>query len=472
VANRKSPPPAPEYTEALRTLYALRRFGMRPGLETIRALLHALDDPQRAFRAVHVAGSKGKGSTAALTESILRAAGRTTGLFTSPHLASYRERIRIDGEPIAYEAVVDGLSRVTDAAETLRRRGALEHEPTFFETTTALGFQHFARSHVDAAVVEVGLGGRLDSTNVLDAPVAVLSTLELEHTEILGPTILDIAREKAGILHPGQHALLGVLPPSARAEVDRRAYAAGIPAWHLGEELRISDRTLSPKGQRFDLELPTRSVERVAIPLYGTFQPSNAALAVAAADRFAGALDFSLSANAIRQGARSVVWRGRLERVDTAPDLFLDVAHTPESARRVAESLGEISPFNAPEDSAILFGCLEGKRIAEILAALEPIARTLVIVPVSSGRSAAPAEIRRIATGRFPRLVQAGGAVDGLRLARAATGEAGLTLVLGSDYLVGEILREREGSGVGEPDLSDPGLGGSPAPAESAKVAR
>ncbi len=460
-----------EYAAALRTLFGLRRFGMRPGLETIRALLEELGNPERAFRSIHVTGSKGKGSTSAMAAAVLRAAGRHVGLFTSPHLVSYRERIRLDGTPIATEAVVDGLRRVTDAAEALRRRGALAGPPTFFEITTALGFLTFAEAKVDAAVVEVGLGGRLDATNVLAADVGVITTIELEHTEILGPTLHDVAREKAGILKPGQFAVLGRLPPEARAEVDHRAYTAGIPCWHLEEEVLVHDRVISEKGQQFAVTLPSRELRRLAIPLQGIFQPGNAALAIAAVDRFALATDRKISEAAVRKGLAAVVWRGRLERLEREPDLFLDVAHTTESALALAQSLGEIAPLAPPAESAILFGCLAEKPAARILEALAPLAETLVVVPVRSSRSASAPELRRLAAGRFPRIVEAPDALDGLRLARVATGPEGYTLVAGSDYLIGEILAAREGGASEEPDLSDPGIA-SDAPVPDAAKAR
>lgn len=453
-----------EYAATLRTLYGLRRFGLRPGLETIEALLHELDDPQRKFRSLHITGSKGKGSTAAMAESILRARGLRTGLFTSPHLVSYRERIRIDGAPIAPEAVVDGIRRTTEATERLARRGQLPHPPTFFETTTALGFLAFAEAGVEAAVIEVGLGGRLDATNVVPAAVAAITTIELEHTDILGPTIRDVAREKAGILKPGQHAILGRLPPTARAEIDRRAYAAGIPAWHLDEEIAVEDRAISERGQSFAVRAGTRRIDGLRIPLHGSFQPGNAALAVAAVDRFLYGSDRPLTDTAARRGLSKVVWRGRLERLDRAPDLFVDVAHTPESALAVAQSLAEIAPFAPPAESVVVFGCLAEKRVAEMLEALQPLAETLVVVPVRSSRTAKPPDLRRAAAGRFPRIVEAPNAVEGLRLARIATGREGFTLVVGSDYLIGEVLADREGAPEAEPDLSDPGVG---APADA-----
>jgi dihydrofolate synthase/folylpolyglutamate synthase len=445
-----------EYRRTLDALFARRRFGIRPGLEVIGALLADLGHPERAFRSVHITGSKGKGSTAALTEGILRAHGLRTGLFTSPHLASYRERIQVDREPIPADQVVAGVAKVDDVTARLRKAGSLERAPTFFEVTTAVAFDWFARSKIDVGVIEVGIGGRVDSTNVVDAPVGVITTLELEHTEILGRTLAEIAQEKAGILKPGMTGVVGRLPDEARRVVEARARAVGVPLWHLEEEIRIGERTLSPKGQTIDVELPGRRVAGLHLPLFGTFQATNAALAVAACARFLSARGEELSAKRTAAGLASVRWPGRLERVSRDPELFYDVAHTPESARAVAASLGEIFPLADPAECVIVFGSLKGKEVARILDALSPLAQTLVVVPVRSDRTVPPAELRVHAVGRFPRIVMARSVEEGLRLARVATGTDGFTLVVGSDYLVGELLRPSGGSD--EPDLSDPGV--------------
>ena len=446
---------ADRYRTSLDRLFRRRRFGLRPGLEVEQALLRALGDPQRRFPSVHVTGSKGKGSVAVMTAAILTAHGLRTGLFTSPHLASYRERIRIDGRPIPPAAVVDGIDRLEAVAETLEAEGAIDRSPTFFEVTTALGFDWFARRSVDAAVVEVGIGGRLDSTNVLDARVGVITTIELEHTDLLGPTVEAIAEEKAGILHPGMRAIVGDLVPGAAAVVRRHADRAGAIEWRLGREIVPSDRALSEDGQSFALAVPGASLPRLTIPLLGTFQVNNAALAVAAAARFLEALGRPLDPAAVVAGLGRVRWPGRLERVARRPELYYDVAHTPESARAVAESLGEITPLADPTQSAVLFGCLRGKNVDRILDALAPLAQTLVVVRVRSERGLPAADLRVAAAGRFPRIVEAPDAAAGLRLARAATGPDGLTLVTGSDYLVGELMRPN--GETDEPDLSDPG---------------
>ncbi len=455
------------YTRTLEGLYARRRFGIAPGLETIRALLGGLGDPHRTFPAVHVTGSKGKGSVSAMAQAMLTAHGVRTGLFTSPHLESYRERMRIDGRPISPDAAMEAIDRVASIAERMQGDGTLSRAPTFFELTTAVAFDWFAREKVEAAVVEVGVGGRLDATNVLDSRVGVVTTIELEHTEILGPTVEAIAAEKAGIFHAGMVGIEGELPPSAAQVVESTTARLGVGLWRLGSEVRVVDRTLSEDGQSFTVRVPGRVIEAIDLPLQGRFQPGNAALAVAAFLRFAEAVGLAPDDRRIRSGLASVHWPGRLERVARRPDLFYDVAHTPESARAITLSLGEMYPMADPSENALVFGCLKGKRVAAILDALAPLARTIVVVPIHSERAVPLAELRATASGRFPRIVEARNPEEGQRLARAATGPDGFTLVVGSDYLIGELLRRAHGASD-EPDLSDPGVGSYvPAPESS-----
>jgi dihydrofolate synthase / folylpolyglutamate synthase len=455
------------YRATLERLYARRRFGMRPGLDVIQGLLGALDHPERRYPAVHVTGSKGKGSVAVMTQAILRAHGLRTGLFTSPHLASYRERVVLDGRPIPKSAVVQGVARVEAAADALLADGTLDRPPTFFEVTTALALDWFARASADAAVVEVGIGGRLDATNVLDARVGVLTTIELEHTDLLGPTLEAIAREKSGILHPGMTGVVGEVPPGARREIESAAHREGVPLWHLGAEVRVRDRSLAEDGQSVSIDVPGHSLADLHVPLLGRFQAGNAALAVAASVRFLAALDRTWDDDAARRGIAAVRWPGRLQRVARRPELYYDVAHTPESARALVQSLAEISPMVDPAESAIVFGSLAGKDVPRILDALAPLARTIVLVRVRSSRALPVPDLRATATGRFPRVVVARDAAEALRLARVATGPEGLTLVTGSDYLIGELLRKDDGTE--EPDLSDPGREPADAPPPSRK---
>ena len=463
-----------EYRATLERLFQRRRFGMRPGLEVTRALLEALGHPERSLPAVHITGSKGKGSVAAMVHAILTAHGLRVGLFTSPHLTSYRERIRVDGHLISPSAIVRGVERIDALSDALERTGAIDRAPTFFEVTTALALDWFRREEVDALVVEVGIGGRVDATNVLDARVGVLTTIELEHTDVLGPTIAAISYEKAGILHPGMSGVVGELVPEAATVVEREAGRRGVPLWHLGREVTFFDRALYDGGQSFGLEGPSASVEGIRLPLVGRFQPGNAALAFAASLRSLSALGRTLEEEKVRAGLARLRWPGRLERVSRRPEVYYDIAHTPESAQAVAQSLVELSPLADPEESALVFGCLRGKDVPRILDAFAPLLRTIVLVPVRSERALPTSELRAAASGRFPRVVVAGSAREGVRLARAATGPNGYCLVAGSDYLIGELLKGDRVSD--EPDLSDPGLGSvvpsetRPAPSESERV--
>lgn len=443
------------YRAALRALVQRRRFGLRPGLDVEEALLGALGEPQRRFPSLHITGSKGKGSVATLAAAILSAHDLATGLFTSPHLTSYRERLRVDGEEAGVHEVVEGLDRVERVAAGLLSEGRIDRDPTFFEVTAALAFDWFARRKIDAAVVEVGLGGRLDATNVLDARVGVVTTVELEHTDLLGTTLEAIAREKAGILRPGMVGVIGRLPLEAATAVARTADHLGVPLWQLDDEVRTLDRRLDADGQSFTVVLPGTRVEEVHLPLLGAFQVDNAAVAVAAASRFLEAIGRRLDPERTRRALGAVRIPGRMQRLSWDPPLLYDVAHTPESARAVAQSVGEIAPLNDPGGSAVVFGCLTGKRVDAILDALAPLARSLVIVPVRSERSMPLAEIRAAAVARFARVVLAPSASSGLSLARAATAPDGVTLVTGSDYLIGELLRGDAQDD--EPDLSDPG---------------
>lgn len=456
------PPPEvrPGYREALASLYARRRFGLRPGVEIERALLAELGHPERDLPAIHVTGSKGKGSVATMAAAILTAQGKRTGLFTSPHLASYRERARVDGREVSARDVVEGVTRVEEVAGRLRRAGTIDRDPTFFEVTTAIALDWFARRGVDAAVVEVGIGGRLDATNVLASRVGVITTVELEHTDILGPTVAAIATEKAGIFHAGMRGVLGDLPADAASAAARVAGREGVGLWSLGRELHAHRTELGPDGQTLVVRGPGFDLDRLHIPLLGSFQVGNVALAVAGAARFLAAGGEELDPEAVRRGLARVRIPGRFQRIARDPELLYDVAHTPDSARAVAVSVAEVAPLADPSASAIVFGCLGGKDVGGILDALAPIARTVVVVPVRSERSMPLGEIRAAAGGRFARVVVAPSAGDGVRLARAATGPDGVTLVTGSDYLIGELLRGPEATD--EPDLSDPGRGPPP----------
>jgi dihydrofolate synthase/folylpolyglutamate synthase len=374
------------YREALEALFRRRRFGVRPGLDGIRALLAGLGDPQRRFRAIHVAGTNGKGSTAAFVESILRAGGLRTGLYTSPHLLRFTERIRVAGVEIGED----------EAAALAGRTMELAPEATFFEIATGMAFAAFAERGVDVAVIEAGLGGRLDSTNVLEAPLCTVVTgIALDHTEILGPTLSDIAREKAGIFKPGVPAIVGSDQPVLAEEAAR----VGAP-FELVDAL--DDRPLG---------------------LRGGFQRRNAALAVRAVERSG----LGISDEAIGRGLREARWPGRLELLG---DVLIDAAHNPDGARTLATELPAVA---AGRPVTLVFGVVEDKDAAAMLGALTPSVARVILTRVPSPRGRDPETLRALAPGAEVVPDPA----DALRRARGA----GLTVVAGSIFLIAEARR-------------------------------
>lgn len=446
-----------EFQEALSYLWGLKRLGTRPGPEVTAAVLHELGDPHRSFRAIHITGSKGKGSTAAICASVLQASGRRTGLYTSPHLLSFRERARVDGEMATPEELVSGLARVREAIRKVERRGLLDRDPTFFEVTTAWAFDLFGQRKVEVAAIEVGLGGRLDSTNVLQAPVTVVTTLELEHTELLGPTLEDIAREKAGIFHRGAWGATGAAPGPGLDELKRQAFRLGTPLWELGKEIRLlGDEPVDGKEQRLEVETPLGHLRDLRLPLLGAFQARNASIAVAALQLFTRATGLAIGEEAFRAGLASTRWPGRLERLGDRPPFYVDAAHTPESAHEVVSALHALHPRALPENSVILFSCLADKKAQRMLQELSQLGQQAVIFGLPAERAMPIKELSLAARPCFSKVVIARTFPEALTLARASVGEDGLLLAVGGVYLAGAVLSEVHGIAPEGPDLSDP----------------
>jgi dihydrofolate synthase/folylpolyglutamate synthase len=393
--------------EALQGLYARIPRGMRLGLEPMREACEGTRHPERAFEAVHVAGTNGKGSVCAMVESIARAAGRRTGLYTSPHLCRFAERIRIDGEPLADDALADLLARALAAGPEL----------SFFETATLAAFIAFAEAKVDVGVLEVGIGGRLDATNVIPSPRAgAITRIALDHTDRLGGTLVEIAREKAGIAKPGVPIVLGPLSPEVRAAIDEVAAAAGATTLSAADD---------PAAQAF--------VQSASIGLAGAHQRDNAAMAYV----LGGQLGASLEARAY--GIAGVRWPGRMERVDAYDGPYLlDGAHNPDGAAALAR---HVSATRAAFDGvALVFGALADKAWAEMLDILAPLTVHRVYVAPSVGgpgggpRSATPPEEL---AARHPGEIAAS-VTQASVAARRLVGPGGLVVVCGSIYLIGE----------------------------------
>ena len=411
------------YAATLDWLYHLEvSRGWDLKLESVRCALAELGSPHSRFPALHVAGTNGKGSTCAIAHSVLMRRGLATGLFTSPHLDDFRERIRIGDEWISEEAVVDLVAEIRD------RLAGTDVELTFFELTTVLAFLWFAREAIDVAVVEVGLGGRLDATNVLEPRATVVTTIGFDHERYLGTTIEAIAAEKAGIFKPGVPAVIGRVGEPAASVLSAVAAERASPLRRLGEEFR-AERA----GETFDY-CGRRTIRGLAPGLRGRFQIDNATVALAALEE-AGWLD-GVTDDVVRKGVRGVRWPGRLEVVGDSPLVVLDGAHNPAGVAALAVEMPAIA---AGRPIHLVFGVLADKRWPEMVERLAPLARDVTVVAVAERRSEDPeivaAAFRRQVTAR----VEASGVAAVDRLLDDARITDDVVLVAGSLFLVGEV---------------------------------
>ncbi len=438
--------------DTLQRLFARRRFGMDPGLDRIQALLARLDHPERNLAAIHVAGTNGKGSVATLVASVLDAAGFGVGRYTSPHLVHFNERIVIRGEPVADAPLAESLTRVESVAADVARAGG--GEATFFECATAAGFDLFSRAGVRLAVIEAGLGGRLDATNVLTPLVATITRIGLEHCEQLGTTLAAIAGEKAGIIKPGRPVVIGAMPDEARDAIRRVAARQGAALVDATERVVASRPTPGLEGLALNLSSDVRDLGRVHLGLAGAYQAENAATALAVLDTIAASAGLEISDDACRAGFRQARWPGRFDLVQRDPPVLVDGAHNPDAAAALRAAL-HASRFRGP--IGLVAGFCGDKDIAALLRILAPIVRRAWAVETPSPRTlpaTATAEQMRLAgiDARASDLTQA--------LAEAgewARAENGLVLVCGSLFLAGEVLaRFGKGPGTAASDARPP----------------
>jgi dihydrofolate synthase/folylpolyglutamate synthase len=421
-----------KFAEAERFLLSRRRKGIKLGLHNMERAMCALGRPHEAFPAVLVAGSKGKGSFCAFLESVLLAAGHGVGLYTSPHLVSVRERIRVGGRPIGPSA----FGRlVADMRISLGENGP---PLTYFEWITAMAICHFRDRGVSLALMEVGLGGRLDATNIVPAGVAVVTALEKEHTEFLGSTLGEIAREKGGVIGPGGVLLSGVSSPTARKELSRISRARCAEARWLDREAswRVTAHTL--RGVKVDLSVGGEEYRGLRLGLLGRHQARNAALAVVAV-RELRSRGFAVGRSHVRAGLARAVWPGRCDYRPGRPAFFLDGAHTPSSARALVETLEEL--FQGRR-RVIVFGVLGDKRADLLARILFPGSRKVLLVRPPEERGAAPRDVLRRIPARWRRCcTEAESAAAAVEQAKREAGPGGLVVVTGSLFLVGAVLR-------------------------------
>lgn len=399
------------YSEATRYLYSLGNevLTAKLGLERITNLLHGLGDPHRSCRWIHVAGTNGKGSTCAMIEAGLRSAGLRTGLYTSPHLMEPTERIQIEGRPVSPEQFAAAFDRVHETAERMVAANELDMHPTYFETVTAMAFVLFAEAKLDRVVLEVGLGGRLDATNVVVPELCAITPIDYDHQIFLGDTIEQIAAEKAGILKPGVPAVFAEQRPEAEAVLRAHAQARYV----LSRDWPISDVQMDARGSRFCLK-----GKAVQCPLAGEHQIENARVAAIALEQLGVA----------PSGIATARWPGRLEHVSEHPEIILDGAHNPAGTRALAAYMQR---FYSDRPICMVYGALRDKAVAEMTSVLFPLADRIILTTPSNARAMAPEDIHA------PGAVITHSIAEAIAKARAAASDH-VIFINGSLYLVGE----------------------------------
>jgi dihydrofolate synthase/folylpolyglutamate synthase len=410
-------------------------------LDEVRTLLEALGNPQLRFRSVLIAGTNGKGSTASTLASILTASGVRAGLYTSPHLERVNERIRISGEEIGDEEFAGLFFRVYDAAKQLHKDGSLPQLPSFFEILTAQALVFFAEAKVELAVLEVGMGGRLDATNVVDPLLSVITDISLDHTEWLGTTIAAITREKAGILRRGGTLITLPQHPDANQILAEITAELNVRVVHAEAYLPTSSACM---GGSYSVDVLGAAVE-VASPLSGAHQQRNVALAIATAAELAATHGFPITPATITEGIRQTRWPARLERIQTrGVEWILDVAHNPAGAWALRSGLSGFLSEKHPR--CLIFSCLRDKPVVELAQILFPLFEQVILAPIHSARASAMKDLEAAARAQGTPAVSASSVREALQWA-GERGRGGVVVVSGSVYLVGEarslLLGER-----------------------------
>jgi len=419
------------HAEAIAYIDAHAGRGVKPGLDRIHGLLDMMAQPHRGYGVVHVAGTNGKTSTTRFVGALLAAHGLTVGSFISPHLQHLEERFMLNNEPMQPDELAAAVADVAPLADLYEERSG--DLVTYFELTTAIAFGWFAEKAVDVAVVEVGLGGRLDSTNVFDDAVAVLTSMGIDHTDYLGGTIAEIAAEKVAILKPAGSLVTGPLPTEAEKMVAGRVADTGSP-WHrLGAEFRLVEAEMAVGGWNLEIEGIYDSYEDIFLAMHGSHQTRNFTVAVAAAEVLTGrALDIA----AVREAAATVELPGRFEILGREPLVVVDGAHNPAGFDALATTIAEEFP---PRDWQLVIGAMGDKDIGAMLAAIEGQVAAVYTVAVDHERAISASSLAELAAAALGVPATARGTVaDGIAAAKAAAGGNGAVLVAGSLYVAGE----------------------------------
>jgi dihydrofolate synthase/folylpolyglutamate synthase len=420
----------------LEYLFSLEQFGIKFGLDNVRAILEALGHPENAFSSIHVAGTNGKGSVTAMVDAGLRAAGYHSARYTSPHLVDLTERFVIDGQPTTRDALSEVVAVVRDVVADLRTRGTIDVHPTFFEVTTAAAFELFRRASVEVAVCEVGLGGRLDATNVLTPMVTAITSIGLDHEQYLGTTLADIAGEKAGIIKPAVPVVVGKVDPEAAAVIERIARERNAPVIRAHENSTADEHPSAAGLQRMRLQTPMRDYGVIDVALAGRHQIDNAVVATRILETL-DAAGWRVPQEAVIAGLATVEWPGRLEHVDLVDGrgVLLDAAHNPAGARALAAFLAGHGP-----PRPLVFAAMRDKDVRAILSALVPHVSAIVLTRASHPRSADPSALAELAgtvAPTLPRTIR-GTPHEALDAAWQLSREI---LVAGSIFLLGDVMQ-------------------------------
>jgi folylpolyglutamate synthase/dihydrofolate synthase len=451
---------------------------INPSLDRINSLVTLLGDPQRAYPVIHITGTNGKTSTSRMTETLLRARGLRTGLFTSPHLVSVRERICVDGQPLSVERFVDAYDEIKPYLDIVDK--SHDTRLSFFEVLVGMAFSVFADAPVDVCVLEVGMGGTWDNTNVADGAVAVITPISIDHARYLGDTVEEIAADKAGIIKPGAIAVLAQQPPAAGEVLVRRASEVGATVAREGLEFGVLSRELAVGGQQVAIRGLLGDYQDLYLPLFGAYQAGNLACAIAAVEAFArtpetdeepGAGTSGLDQNIVRRAVATMTSPGRLEIVRRSPVVIIDAAHNPGGMAASVEALTEAFSFT---DLVAIMAVSEDKDVSGILDELEPVVTQLVVSTNSSTRSMPAAELAALAADILgPDRVTVAERLDdaielGVTLADEADaaseggpGKAGV-LITGSVVTAGDaraLLTDTAGNGADWTDSRDDDLG-------------
>ncbi|MDL2269474.1 bifunctional folylpolyglutamate synthase/dihydrofolate synthase [Desulfosarcina sp. OttesenSCG-928-A07] len=420
------------YTECLDAMYRMRRFGIVLGLSTTRRILEGIGNPHHTFSSIHIAGTNGKGSVASALATILRKAGYRVGLYTSPHLIRFNERINVDGTPISDEAVVE-------AWEAVRSVPAGDREPTFFEFSTAMAFYTFGRHQVDWAIIETGMGGRMDATNVVTPAVSLITNISLEHKTYLGNTIAAITGEKAGIIKPGVPVVTGVTQKSARSVIETVATEKNAPLYLMGRDFRV--RRL--KNGRFSYKGMDHTWNGLEPGLMGHHQVDNAALVMAAGELIMRQ-NSNLLKDHLQYGLAQNHWPGRLEVVCEKPLVILDGAHNLMAAKRLGRFLNDDL---AGRHITLVAGILDDKPYAAILKEMLGPCERLIITKAKIDRSLPVETLETVAKSVVSRIERIEDVGEAVRHAMATSGPEDVICVAGSLYVVGEAKAELEKTG-------------------------